>query len=229
MLKDIFLKNNLQLNIEQESDLLKFEKLLVDYNKMFNLTSILDSEQIYIKHFLDSIMGAKYFDQGKKIVEIGSGGGFPSVPLKLYNKNLDFTLVESTAKKCRFLNVVKQEFNLNNFTVICDRCELLARKSEYRENFDIVTARAVARINTLLEYFIPFLKVGGKFIAFKTEDREELSDAERVSHLLGATLEKIIPYSLPGDNKRVLYIFKKVEKTSPKYPRGQGKERSKPL
>lgn len=228
-MKDIFLNNNLQLNTEQEQDLLKFERLIVEYNKMFNLTSITESKQIYIKHFLDSIMGAKYFDDNKKIIEIGSGGGFPSVPLKLYNKNLDFTLVEATAKKCRFLEVVKQEFNLKNFNVVCDRCEILAKKSEYREKFDFVTARAVARINTLLEYCIPFLKVGGKFIAFKTEDSEELSDAERVSRLLGATLEKTIPYSLPEDNKRVLMIFKKIESTPLKYPRGQGKERSKPL
>ena len=229
MLKDIFLNNGLQLNIEQEKDLLKFESLLIEYNKMFNLTSITDSEQIYIKHFLDSIMGANYFTEGSKIIEIGSGGGFPSVPLKLYNKNLDFTLVEATAKKCRFLKVVKEEFKLDNFNVVCDRCEQLAKKENFREKFDIVTARAVARINTLLEYCIPFLKVGGRFIAFKTEDSEELSDAERVSRLLGATLEKTIPYSLPNDNKRVLMIFKKIEKTSPKYPRGQGKERSKPL
>ena len=229
MIKDIFSNSGIKLNSEQEKDLLKFENLLVEYNKMFNLTSITDSYNIYVKHFLDSIYGVNEFSEGKKIIEIGSGGGFPSVPLKLYNKNLDFTLIEATAKKCRFLNVVKEEFNLTDFEVVCDRCEILAKKEQYREKFDIVTARAVARINTLLEYCIPFLKVGGKFVAFKTEDNGELSEAERVSQLLGATLEKTIPYSLPEDNKRVLMIFKKIDKTPLKYPRGQGKERSKPL
>ncbi len=229
MLKQIFLQNNIELNSEQEKDLLKFETLLCNYNKMFNLTSITESEQIYIKHFLDSIVGAKYFKENKKIIEIGSGGGFPSVPLKLYNKNFDFTLVESTAKKCKFLNVVKENFSLDKFNVICDRCENLAKKPEFRERFDFVTARAVARINTLLEYCIPFLKVGGKFIAFKTEDVEELSDAERVGQILGATLTETISYTLPADNKRVLMIFEKIKPTPIKYPRGQGKERSKPL
>jgi 16S rRNA (guanine527-N7)-methyltransferase len=230
MLKDIFLKADISLNDTQIKDLLKFKDLLIKYNKMFNLTSILQEEQIFIKHFLDSIYGAKYFDTDGKIIEIGSGGGFPSVPLKLYNKNLNFTLVESVGKKCNFLNVVKQEFNLDNFSVINDRCEVLAKKPEFREQFDFVTARAVAKINTLLEYTLPFLKVGGKFIAFKTSDAEELLLAKKVAPLLGGTLEETISYSLPNEQgERIIYIFKKIDKTDKKYPRGQGKERSHPL
>jgi len=229
MLKNLFLNEKIILNDKQEQDLLKFKDLLLEYNKMFNLTSILEEEKIFIKHFLDSIYGAKYFSKGK-IIEIGSGGGFPSVPLKIFNRDLDFTLVESVGKKCKFLNVVKQSFNFENFEVINDRCEVLAQKSEYRENFDFVTARAVAKINTLLEYTLPFLKVGGKFVAFKTSDNEELLLAKKVAPLLGGTLEETISYSLPNEEgERVIMIFSKVSSTPKKYPRGQGKERSKPL
>jgi len=229
MLSDIFLSAGFRLNASQEQDLLKFKDLLLEYNKMFNLTSIKEEEQIFIKHFLDSIYGEKYFTGGK-IIEIGSGGGFPSVPLKLYNKNLNFTLVESVGKKCKFLNVVKKEFNLSNFNVINARCEDLAKKSDFREQFDFVTARAVAKINTLLEYTLPFLKIGGKFIAFKTSDPEELLLASKVAPLLGGTLEETISYSLPNEQgNRVIYIFTKTSHTDKKYPRGLGKERSNPL
>lgn len=229
MLKKYFDDANINLDITQQENLIKFKNLLLEYNDKFNLTSIKEDNKIYIKHFLDCIYGAKFFNQGK-IIEIGSGGGFPSVPLKIYNNNLNFTLVESVGKKCNFLNEVKKAFNFTNFEILNTRCEVLAQNPLYRESFDFVTARAVAKINTLLEYTLPFLKVGGKFIAFKTNDAEELLLAKKVAPLLGGTLEETISYTLPNEEgERLIYIFKKVEPTNKKYPRGQGKERSKPL
>ena len=226
-LREVFLTNNVNLTTEQEKNLKEFEILLKEGNARFNLTSILESYDIYCKHFLDSIIGYPYFGKGK-ILEIGSGGGFPSVPLKIYDKNLDFTLVESTNKKCNFLREVKNHFNFSNFEIICSRCEDLAKKDNFRESYDFVTARAVASMSTLLEYTIPFLKIGGKFIAYKTNDAKELSDAERVGSILGATLRETISYSLP-QGERTIIIMEKISKTPTKYPRGQGKERSKPL
>lgn len=227
MLREIFVENKIELTLTQIEKFERYEKLMLEYNDKFNITGITDEKGVTVKHFLDSLQGVSFFKSGEKIIEIGSGGGFPSVPLKIFNENLDFTLVEATGKKCTFLNVVKKELGFENFEVINARCEDLAKKENFREKFDKVTARAVAPMSSLCEYCLPFLKVGGEFIAYKTA--EELKEAERVGKILGARVKSVEKYSLPENGERALIIMEKNYQTDKKYPRGQGKERSKPL
>lgn len=207
-----------------------FKNLLVEKNKEFNLTSITDNKEIYIKHFYDSLSGEKFISSGAKVVEIGSGGGFPSVPLKILRDDIDFTLIESVGKKCNFLNLVKNTFNFENFEVKNARCEDLAKDNMYRENFDFSIARAVANLSTLCEYMLPFVKVGGKMIAYKSVNDKEIENAKNAINILGGKISEIIKYSLPENmGERYLVIIEKIKNTPQKYPRGKGKERSKPL
>lgn len=218
------------VSAENRERLELFRKLLLEYNEKYNLTSILDEKDIYIKHFYDSIAPEKFFSGGASVMEIGSGGGFPSVPLKIVRDDLRFTLVESRGKKCEFLNVVKKELALENFIVINARAEELAASPGHREKYDICVARAVAKLNTLCEYCMPFVKVGGCFIAYKGDCDDELKESLNAVSLLGGEIERIYDYELPENSgRRKVIIVKKVRKTPEKYPRGRGLERKKPL
>ena len=208
----------------------KFASLLTEHNKICNLTSVTDEKGVRYKHFYDSIVGEKLISHGASVVEIGSGGGFPSIPLKIVRDDLKFTLIESTAKKCRFLQSVVDSLSLNCVQVENIRAEEGAHNKKMREKFDFAVARAVAQLNTLCEYCLPYVKVGGKFIAYKGDAAEEIKSAERAIKLLGGEIEEIIDYSLPEDfGKRCLVVIKKVKPTPSNYPRGQGKERKQPL
>ena len=206
-----------------------FKELLKEHNKMYNLTSICDDEGIYFKHFLDSVAGEEYFFKGAAVAEIGSGGGFPSIPLKIVRDDLKFTLVESTGKKCNYLNTVVDKLKLSGVKVLNMRAEDGAKHRELREKFDICCARAVARLNTLSEYCLPYVRVGGRFIAYKGDCEEEISEAANAFKLLGGEIEKVVRYELENCGKRTLIIVKKVCATPLLYPRGQGKERKQPL
>ena len=155
-----------------------FKNLLKEYNSRYNLTAVRDDEGIYFKHFLDSVAGEELFERDAKVVEIGSGAGFPSLPLKIIRDDLSFTLIESTGKKCDFLKAAVNELGLGGVEVKNIRAEEGAKDPEFREKFDICCARAVAALNTLSEYCLPYVKVGGKFIAYKGECGEELRAAE---------------------------------------------------
>lgn len=207
----------------------KLKTLLVDNNKKFNLTAICDDEGIFNKHFLDSVAGESCLKNGDSVVEIGSGGGFPSLPLKLIRNDLTFTLVESTGKKCNHLTQAIDELGLKNMQVVCARAEDCGKDTKYREKFDAAVARAVARLNTLCEYCLPFVKVGGSFIAYKGDCDEEVAEAEKAIKVLGGKLERVEKYRLPDGDKRALVIINKVASTPLKYPRGQGKERKAPI
>ncbi|MGN0824128.1 MAG: 16S rRNA (guanine(527)-N(7))-methyltransferase RsmG [Candidatus Coproplasma sp.] len=217
------------INGEYKKGFDELKGLLVDNNKKFNLTAICDDEGIFIKHFLDSVVGESFFKNGAFVAEIGSGGGFPSLPLKLVRDDLKFLLIESTGKKCNHLNEAIQKLNLKDMQVFCGRAEDLSKDINYREKFDCSVARAVARLNTLCEYCLPFVKVGGYFIAYKGDCDEEVAEAEKAIKVLGGKLEKVEKYLLPDGDKRALVIIKKVEPTPLKYPRGQGKERKAPI
>lgn len=207
-----------------------FQSLLLEYNEKYNLTSILEDKEIFYKHFLDSVAGERFFKQNANVAEIGSGAGFPSIPLKLVRDDLSFDLFESVGKKCEFLNAVVEKLSLKNVRVYNLRAEDCAKKAEFREKYDFVTARAVARMNTLSEYCLPFVKVGGLFIAYKGGNDEEIYQAETAYKILGGKMETVIRYALPFDyGERTLAIVKKIKNTPPKYPRGQGKERKQPL
>ena len=221
-------EKGINLSQNEEKNLKKFQTLLIEWNNKFNLTSIKEEKEIEIKHFEDSLQGEKLFPIGKKVVEVGSGGGFPSIPLMIKRSDLDFTLIESTGKKCEFLTMVVDNLKLKG-KIINKRAEDVG-KSELRESFDIVTARAVASLNTLCEYCIPLIKVGGLFIAYKGVNEEEFLSAKNAIKILGGEVVNVYKYSLSENlGERVIYVIKKIKSTPEIYPRGNGKERSKPL
>ena len=207
-----------------------FRRLLAEYNGRYNLTAITEEREVYYKHFLDSAAGEPLFPAGARVLEVGSGAGFPSIPLMLVRPDLTFTLLESTGKKCAFLETVIKEFSLPA-EVLHVRAEDAGREEKYREKFDVCCARAVARLNTLLEYCLPFVKTGGLFLAYKGAGaEEEIKEAERAVALLGGGEVCSYPYSLPeGMGERTVVVVKKMRPTPQKYPRGRGKERSDPL
>lgn len=207
-----------------------FKDILLEYNEKFNLTSLTEEKDIKYKHFLDSLAGESYFEKQSTVLEIGSGGGFPSIPLKILREDLSFTLIESTNKKCIYLKEVVDKMSLSEVRVINTRAEEAAKDINLREKFDAVCARAVARLNTLSEYCLPFLKVGGRFIAYKGEAEEEIKQAEKAIEILGGEIERVEKYSLPENSgERTLVIVRKIKKTPAVYPRGRGLERKKPI
>ena len=216
--------------VKNKEKLDAFRALLLEYNQKYNLTTILEEKDVYYKHFLDSAAGMDLFTQGAHVAEIGSGAGFPSMVLKLLRDDLSFDLFESVGKKCEFLRAVVDNFALKNVHIYNLRAEDGAKDPKFREKYDFVTARAVARMNTLSEYCLPFVKKGGKFIAYKSGDTTEIEEAQNAYKTLGGKLINVIEYSLPEDyGDRVLAVVEKVKSTPPRYPRGQGKERKNPL
>lgn len=225
-----FIKEQEYFKGEKGEKFALFRNILSEYNEKYNLTAITDEKEVYIKHFLDSILPEEYFSNDANVVEIGSGGGFPSIPLKIIREDLKFTLIESTGKKCDFLNTVVDKLGFSDVKILNIRAEDGGRKEDLREKFDFAVARAVARLNTLCEYCLPFVKVGGKFIAYKGIADEELKESKAAIKILGGELEKVENYSLPEDGgKRTVIIIKKVKPTPDKYPRGRGLEKKRPL
>ena len=215
---------------EKKALLEKFRLLLLEYNQKYNLTAIIEEKEVYYKHFLDSAAGMDLFKEGARVAEIGSGAGFPSMVLKLLRPDLQFDLFESVGKKCEFLRAVVDNFSLTGVNIYNIRAEDAARDSKFREKYDFVTARAVARMNTLCEYCLPFVKVGGQFIAYKSGDKTEIDEAKNAYAQLGGKLKDVVAYSLPeGYGDRILAVVDKVKNTPQRYPRGQGKERKNPL
>lgn len=205
-----------------------FYDLLLEYNEKFNLTAVTEEKEVYLKHFLDSAAGEELFPFGANVAEVGSGAGFPSVPLMLIRRDLTFTLFESVHKKCEFLRVAAAKLSLPA-KVLPMRAEEAGR-GEYREKFDVCCARAVARMATLSEYCLPLVKKGGRFIAYKGEAEEELEEAGGAISLLGGKTEEVLSFELPENvGKRMIVCVKKVKNTPSAYPRGRGKERRDPL
>lgn len=204
-----------------------FYELLKEYNGRFNLTAIVEEKEALCKHFYDSLAGLSFFEEGASVAEVGSGAGFPSVPLMIARGDLSFTLIESTKKKCVFLEEVKARLGLKA-EILCARAEDVGR-GPLRERFDAVCARAVASLPTLSEYCLPLVKKGGLFVAYKGPN-EYAGSAARAISLLGGSLEGEAHYELPGGyGKRTLVLIRKKKETPPKYPRGQGAERRSPL
>ena len=226
-MRKFFEKENIKLNALQEERFEKYYRILLEYNEKFNITAITDREEVIKKHFIDSALGVDKL-VGNKLIDVGSGGGFPAIPLKIMKEDLSVTLVESTGKKCEFLKAVVKELNLTDVFVVNARAEEIAKEKEYRENFSICTARAVARLNTLLEYTLPLVKKGGIFIAYKGDADEEIIEAKTALTVLGGEILDVCKYELDGA-KRALITVKKVKNTPSEYPRGNGKERKKPL
>lgn len=226
-MKNFFNSYGLVLSDKAQEKFEKYYRLLTEYNDKFNITAITEREEVIVKHFIDSAIGGVLIS-GKTIIDVGSGGGFPAIPLKIMNDDLDLTMVEATGKKAGFLEVLIKELDLKNTRVINKRAEDLAKDGKFREKFDVCTARAVARLNTLSEYCMPFVKVGGVFVAYKGNAKEELAEAESAIKILGGKLKEVKEYKIDGA-ERTLAVIEKISVTDKKYPRGNGKERKNPL
>ena len=219
-----------KIEFERKEEFALFRALLLEYNEKYNLTTILEEEDMFYKHFLDSAAGEFLFEKNSNIAEIGSGAGFPSLVLKILRPDLSFDLFESVGKKCEFLNVVVEKLGLSKMHIYNVRAEDAAKDQTFREKYDYAVARAVARMNTLSEYCLPFVKVGGKFVAYKSGDLTEIFEAESAYKILGAKKKEVYQYALPKEyGERTLAVIEKRKPTPPKYPRGQGKERKNPL
>ena len=228
----VYIPDFARLSVQIDQNKQKFERLyalLTEYNERFNLTAITQREEVFHKHFLDSLAGEGLFPEHASAAEVGSGAGFPSLPLKLVRDDLSLTLIESTGKKCEFLKTVVRELGLRQVNVIHARAEELSREKPFREGFDVCFARAVAKLNTLAEYCIPFVRVGGRFVAYKG-GADERGEAERAGRELGCAPWQGTAYDLPGGyGARMLVWAEKIKRTPPQYPRGRGKERSAPI
>lgn len=228
LVKEIFLRNNIDVSEEIYDKFVLYMKNLIEWNSRINLTAIKDEESIIIKHFLDSIMIKDYIS-GKKILDIGSGAGFPGIPLKILNDNLELTLIDAVNKKVSFINDSIDKLELKKAIAIHGRAEDLGHNVIYRESFDTVVSRAVANMSTLVEYMLPFVKLGGLCLCMKGPDsEEEINDSKKAIKILGGKIEKIYNYEYE-ENKRCLVVISKIKNTEQTYPRKQGKPSKNPI
>ena len=213
------------------SRLNRYAEMLVEWNEKINLTAITDPEGIVIKHFLDCALLLKYVDlkDGAKVIDVGTGAGFPGVVLKIFRPEIDLTLLDGLNKRLLFLNEVTAELGLSAKTVHL-RAEEAGKAAAHREQYDLVTARAVARLSTLYEYCLPLCKVGGVFCSMKGPSaREEIVESKRASALLGGAEAKLYLETLTGEEQRAFVITKKISQTPSKYPRISAKISKQPL
>ncbi len=206
--------------------------LMLETNKVINLTAITEKKDIVNKHFIDSIALKNYINlDGRKIIDIGTGAGFPGIPLAIISDNAHFTLVDSLNKRIKFLDKIIKECGLNNVETVHSRAEDLGHNETYREKYDYCVSRAVANMSVLLEYCIPFVKTGGQFISYKSEKAEdEIKQTTNAQNKLGCKFIKSYSFNLPEtDISRRFYIFEKDKKLSKTYPRQAGKPKKNPL
>ena len=223
-------KINIEITDIQLEQLNKYFELLVEYNKVMNLTGITEKEQVYLKHFYDSLTLIKVIDPKKEetLCDVGTGAGFPGLVIKILFPNLKVTLVDSLNKRIEFLKTVIKELDLKDIEAIHARAEEFSQLN--REKFDIVTSRAVAPLNILLEYNIPLLKVNKYFIAYKGIISQEIINSEHALKELNAKVEKVEEFLLPIEqSNRTLVLIKKEKTTNKKYPRKNAEIKKKPL
>ena len=209
----------------------KYMNLLIEWNEKINLTAITEPKEIIIKHFIDSLTVLKDIKGKNTLVDVGTGAGFPGIPLKIMDEEIKITLLDSLNKRINFLNEVINQLDLKNIKTIHSRVEDAGKNKKYRERFDIATARAVANLATLSEYMLPLVKVGGKSICMKgSEVSEELQNSKKAISILGGEIENIDNFQLPkSDMMRNIVIIKKVKNTPNKYPRKPGTPSKEPI
>jgi 16S rRNA (guanine527-N7)-methyltransferase len=226
-------EKGISLSPQQLEQFETYYKLLVEWNEKMNLTAITEKEEVYLKHFYDSITAAFHYDLSKpySICDVGAGAGFPSIPLKICFPNLKVTIVDSLQKRITFLNHLAAELGLENVAFYHDRAETFGKKEGIRESFDIVTARAVARLSVLSELCMPLVKVGGTFIAMKgAAAQEEIENGTHAVQVLGGEIQNIATFWLPfEESERNIILIEKRRKTPKKYPRKPGMPNKLPI
>jgi len=233
ILEKAFKELKLPYNKETEEKFILYKDLLKEWNKKINITSIEDDEEIYLKHFIDSLLllNENNVSEHKTLIDVGTGGGFPGLPLKIVNDNYEITLLDSLRKRMDFLAEVVKALNLKDVDLIHGRAEDYGQNKKYRECYDICVSRAVAPLNVLSEYCIPFVKVGGYFAAYKSDNiSQEILNSDNAIKKLGGKIKEIKEISLPGtDIIRKIVIIEKIEPTHTRYPRKAGKPGKDPI
>ena len=220
---------NLQQQIENSNEFKIYYNELVGYNNMVNLTAITEKNEVYLKHFLDSVLPIDEIKNGATVVDVGTGAGFPGLPIKILRPDVDLTLVDSLNKRVNFLNLIVEKLQLKNVKTAHARAEDFCKLN--RGKFDVAVARAVAKLNTLLEYLLPLVKVGGVVLAYKGNNfNDELIEAKKSIEILGGKFEKTLQYNLPDDmGERNIIVIKKIKPTPSVYPRAQNKPKTDPI
>ena len=227
--------DSVKMNFDEDNynKFITYKNLLQEWNEKINLTAITEDEEVIKKHFIDCIkaFSENQFKEAKTLIDVGTGAGFPGLPIAIMKEDLNITLLDSLNKRVNFLNIVKNSLNLTNVTTIHSRAEDGARNKELREKFDIATSRAVANMAVLSEFCLPYVKVGGYFIALKGPAiTDELNDAKNAIGTLGGKLIEVIEVSVEGtDLKHNLVVIKKVKETPKTYPRKAGSITKKPI
>lgn len=219
------------LDKKQIEQFYQYMKLLLSWNEKMNLTAITKPEEIIVKHFIDSITIAKYIDRNKNLIDIGTGAGFPGIPLKIIRPDIQITLLDSLAKRVQFLEEVIKQLELEKIEAIHFRVEEFGKDKKYREQFDYATSRAVANLSTLSEYLLPLVKIDGKCICMKGSTvKEEIEQSQKAITLLGGKVEEIEGFKLPeSDIDRHVILLRKSKITPAKYPRKPGTPSKEPI
>lgn len=231
--KNELLLHDIILSDSQMEQFSTYYSLLIEWNKKINLTSIIDKDEVYLKHFFDSISPTFYYDFNRKlhICDVGAGAGFPSIPLLIVFPHLHVTIIDSLRKRITFLETLKSTLNLSNLQLVHGRAEDIGKDNQYREQFDVVVSRAVAKLNVLAEYCLPLCKISGTFIALKgIFNKAELNESTNAINLLGGKLVNNYQFHLPLEkSERSILEVKKVNKTPNNFPRKAGLPSKKPL
>lgn len=222
--------NNIKLNIRDYEKFYIYMKEIIEWNDKINVTAITDEKEFLVKHLIDSLTINGFVGSGKSLIDIGTGAGFPGIPLKIANPELNVTLIDSVNKKLNVIRNVSEKMNLEKLEIIHTRAEDLANQKEYRENFDFATTRAVSRLNTIAEYMLPFVKVGGCAICMKGPNViEEIEEAKKAIEVLGGEIIDVKKLVIDNEYERNIVIISKKKSTPKQYPRGKGKPAKEPI
>lgn len=226
-------KLGLEITEYQKKQFLKYYEMLIETNKVMNLTAITDFDEVIVKHFIDSLLIVKAIDMNEinNLVDVGTGAGFPGIPIKIMFPKLEVTLIDSLNKRLKFLDNVINELGLENIETVHGRAEDLGHNKLYREKYELCVSRAVANLSTLNEYCMPFVKVGGKFVSYKSSiSTDEINDSIKSVNVLGGSIISKDIIGLPcSDMDRTMVVIKKIKVSPKKYPRKAGTPTKEPI